>query len=117
MIRPKVASRPGCTRLPPPPESHLPSSPERIAWFEPGVVLCTAAGLDPWGTLASGTLLAGFAPDRLDGALNDLACAGYATSIIGRAGRGYGVALAGGTPLTRFERDELSRLSPALAGP
>ena len=40
--------------------------PERIAWFEPGVELCTAAGLDPWGTLASGTLLAGFASGGLD---------------------------------------------------
>ena len=28
---------------------------ERILWFEPGVELCVvAAGLDPWGTLASG---------------------------------------------------------------
>ena len=90
--------------------------PERIVWFDPGVELCTAAGLDPWGTLASGTLLAGFASDRLDSALHGLARAGYAVSVIGRATPGCGVAFTGGTPLTRFERDELSRLQPALAG-
>ena len=84
--------------------------PDRILWFEPGVELCAAAGLEPWGTLASGTLLAGFAPDRLDGALHDLADAGHPVSVIGRAGRGCGVALADGAPLARFERDELSRL-------
>ena len=87
-------------------------NPERILWFDPGVELCAVAGLDPWGTLASGTLLAGFAPDRLDGALHDLACAGYPAFVIGNAKRGRGVSFTGGAPLTRFERDELSRLSP-----
>ncbi|MCY4451934.1 MAG: AIR synthase-related protein [Immundisolibacterales bacterium] len=83
---------------------------ESVAWFEPGVALCTAAGLDPWGTLASGALLAGFAPDQLDPALRKLASAGHAASVIGRAGAGSGVAFDSGTPLPRFERDELSRL-------
>ena len=83
---------------------------ERILWFEPGVELCTAAGLDPWGTLASGTLLAGFASDRLDSALHDLARADHTVSVIGRAERECGVTFAGGAPLVRFERDELSRL-------
>ena len=84
--------------------------PDHIAWFDPGVALCAAAGLDPWGTLASGTLLAGFAPDRLDGALRDLARAGHTAAVIGQAEPGSGVALADGTPLPRHERDELSRL-------
>ena len=83
---------------------------DRVLWFEPGLELCAVAGLDPWGTLASGTLLAGFAPDRLDGALADLASAGHPVSVIGRAGSGCGVTLPGGVPLARFERDELSRL-------
>ena len=83
---------------------------ERILWFEPGVELCVVAGLDPWGTLASGTLLAGFASDRVDGALHDLARAGHSVSVIGRATHGCGVTFTGGAPLTRFERDELSRL-------
>ena len=83
---------------------------ERIAWFDAGVALCAAAGLDPWGTLASGTLLAGFAPDRLDEALRHLARAGYTAAVIGRADAGSAVAFADGTPLPRYERDELSRL-------
>ena len=88
--------------------------PDRILWFEPGLELCTVAGLDPWGTLASGTLLAGFSPDRLDRASHDLASAGHPHSVIGRAGHGCGVTLAGGSRLARFERDELSRLQAAL---
>ena len=84
--------------------------PDRIAWFDPGVALCAAAGLDPWGTLASGTLLAAFAPDRLDRALRILALAGHDATVIGRAEAGSGVVLADGTPLLRYERDELSRL-------
>lgn len=84
--------------------------PERILWFEPGVELCAAAGLEPWGTLASGTLLAGFAPDRVDAAVHDLASAGHRVSVIGRTERGGGVILDGSGPLARFERDELSRL-------
>ena len=84
--------------------------PDRIAWFDPGVALCAAAGLDRWGTLASGTLLAGFAPDRLDRALRDLARAGHDATVIGRADAGSGVAFADGDPLPRHERDELSRL-------
>ena len=71
---------------------------------------CAAAGLDPWGTLASGTLLAGFAPEREDAAVRDLANAGHRVSVIGRAESGRGVALAGSGPLVRFDRDELNRM-------
>ena len=84
--------------------------PDRIAWFPPGIELCRAAGVDPWGTLASGALLAGFPADALGDALHDLARNGFAASVIGRAGPGRGVTLTGGRPLPRFERDELSRL-------
>ena len=84
--------------------------PDRILWFEPGTALCAAAGLDPWGTLASGTLLAGFAPDRVDAAVQDLASARHRVSVIGRAESGGGVNLIGRGPLARFDRDELNRL-------
>ena len=84
--------------------------PDRILWFEPGTALCAAAGLDPWGTLASGTLLAGFAPEREDAAVRDLANAGHRVSVIGRAESGRGVTLAGSGPLARFDRDELNRM-------
>ena len=83
---------------------------ERILWFEPGLELCAVAGLDPWGTLASGTLLAGFESERIAGALHELARTGFAASVIGRASRGSGVAFTGGAALVRFERDELSRM-------
>ena len=83
---------------------------ERILWFEPGLELCAVAGLDPWGTLASGTLLAGFASERIAGALHELARTGFAASVIGRASRGSGVAFTDGAALVRFERDELSRM-------
>ena len=84
--------------------------PDRILWFEPGTALCAAAGLDPWGTLASGTLLAGFALDRVDAAVRDLASTGHRVSVIGRAETGRGVTLIGNGPLARFDRDELNRL-------
>ena len=84
---------------------------DRIAWFEPGVALCGAAGVDPWGTLASGALLAGFAADRLESALRALGRAGHPAAVIGRAESGRGVAFTDGAPLPRFERDELSRLA------
>ena len=90
---------------------------ERILWFEPGVELCAFAGLDPWGTLASGALLAGFASERVEGALRDLESAGHPGSVIGRAECGDGVTLTGDGPLARFERDELSRFQAVLAGP
>ena len=89
---------------------------DRILWFEPGVELCAVAGLDPWGTLASGTLLAGFASDRCDGAVHELARAGHSVSVIGRATPGCGVTCTGGAPLIRFERDEMSRLLERNAG-
>ena len=84
---------------------------ERIAWFEPGAALCGAAGVDPWGTLASGALLAGLPAERTEGALRALGRAGHPAAVIGRAESGRGVAFADGTPLPRFERDELSRLT------
>ena len=87
---------------------------DRVLWFEPGLELCAVAGVDPWGTLASGTLLAGFAADRVEGVLQDLASAGHAASVIGRAGHGCGVTLSDGSLLARFERDELSRLQAAF---
>ena len=84
--------------------------PDRILWFGPGVELCAAAGLEPWGTLASGTLLAGFAPERVNAATHDLANSGHSVSVIGRAESGGGVILDGSGPLARLKRDELTRL-------
>jgi hydrogenase expression/formation protein HypE len=83
---------------------------ERVLWFEPGLTVCRAFGADPWGTLASGALLAAFPGERVQAALDALASAGFDARVIGRAAPGSGARLAGGEPLPRFDRDELVRV-------
>ena len=69
--------------------------------------------LDPWGVLASGTLLAGFSASTAGTACRNLNDDGFSATIIATATEGAGVRLPGGAELVRFERDELSRLSEA----
>lgn len=81
---------------------------EAVAWFEPGVAVCRALGADPWGTLASGALLAAFPADRAEAArcaLEELAPA----RVLARAEPGGGVTLDG-APLRAFARDEVARV-------
>jgi hydrogenase expression/formation protein HypE len=83
---------------------------EAILWFEPGIAVCKALGADPWGVLASGTLLAAF-PQRLaDQALHALTADGFATAVIAHAVRGSGIERTDGAHFVRYERDELSRI-------
>ena len=76
--------------------------------------VCRALGLDPWGLLASGALLATAAPDDARRMVAALAKAGIAAQIIGRVVEGPPqVALrtvGGEVPFPTFERDELARL-------
>jgi hydrogenase maturation factor len=84
-----------------------------VLWFEPGVALCNAVGADPWGTLASGALLASFPPERAAAAQAELAASGFTAAAIARAVEASTdppVFLEDGTPLARFDRDELSRV-------
>ena len=81
-----------------------------VLWFEPGTALCEAVGADPWGTLASGTLLAAVPPNRVDRALSALDARDLPAAVIGEAIEGSGVTLASGLPLPRFDRDELYRV-------
>ena len=67
-------------------------------------------GADPWGTLASGCLLAAFRPERATAATSALNQRGFAARVIGWAEAGRGVCLSDGTPAPRFERDEVSRV-------
>lgn len=83
---------------------------DAVVWFAPGVELCRALGADPWGVLASGTLLASFPADRAETARAALAAAGWVVAPIARAAPGAGVCDADGRPLARFARDELSRV-------
>ena len=83
---------------------------QAVLWFEPGAALCRAVGADPWGTLASGALLAAFPPERAELAFASLASGGRGVARLATAGPGDEVRLLGHDhPLHRYERDELSR--------
>jgi hydrogenase maturation factor len=83
---------------------------ERVLWFEPGRAVCRATGADPWGTLASGALLAAFPADDAEAACRALSSDAALARQIGRASEGAGVRLADGRPLRRFDRDEVARV-------
>jgi hypothetical protein len=72
---------------------------EAVLWFEPGLAVCRALDCDPWSTLASGTLLAAFAPDAAEGALAAFAERGLPAAVIGNVEAGEGVVDAGGSAL------------------
>ncbi len=82
-----------------------------IRWFEPGVVVCRALDANPWGAIASGTLLAAFPANLVDAALEALADAGFEAALIGRARSGTGVRLSDGSAVVEFERDEVARVA------
>jgi len=82
-------------------------------WFPPGLAVCESSGADPWGTLASGTLLATFPPTSVQDALDAFERAGYEAARVGHAEDGAGVQDAEGSPVAWPEVDEVARL---LAG-
>ena len=82
---------------------------DSVRWFAPGAAVCAALGADPWGTLASGALLAAFPAAAVDKAENALKADGYETARLGVAEPGAGVHTASG-PLKRYEQDEVSRV-------
>lgn len=79
-------------------------------WYAPGIALCDAVGADPWGMLASGTLLAAFPAASVDAAVSALTAEGHAVARLAQAEAGAGVTLMDGRPLPRYEQDELSRI-------
>lgn len=84
--------------------------PEAVLWFAPGWSVCAALGADPWGVLASGTLLAAFPEERIEDAQAALAAEGHASARLGRAEVGAGVRMTDGSRLPRYEQDEVSRI-------
>ncbi len=82
----------------------------RALWFAPGLAVCAALGADPWGTLASGALLAAFPPERAQQAIRTLEQRGFGARALATATEGLGVVCADGRPLVRFERDEVARV-------
>jgi hydrogenase maturation factor len=80
---------------------------EAVLWFEPGLALCRVAGVDPWSTLASGSLLATFHPSSTAPALAAFAAMGYAAAAIGSVVPGSGVHDDGGRAIPWPDRDAL----------
>lgn len=83
---------------------------DEVRWFDPGVHICRALGADPWGTLASGSLLATFPPGLLAGALAELSARGYTASAIGSLHAGEGVRDSTDRVIPWPERDEVARV-------
>lgn len=87
---------------------------ERIPLLAEGAALCREFGLDPLGTIASGSLLLALAPTDAGIVLHALAREGIDAAFIGRVvPRDAGVVLTRGgqsEPLPRFDQDEITRL-------
>jgi hydrogenase expression/formation protein HypE len=84
--------------------------PSAALWFEPGRVVCAALGIDPWGALASGALLAAFPAQLAKDAMRRLEDHGTPARIIGKAVSGNGVVRSDGSALAVFARDEVARV-------
>ena len=84
--------------------------PDAALWFEPGKAICSALGIDPWGVLASGTLLASFPEETVDRAQAVLNAEGYCTTSLACGEVGSRVYAPDGSILRRYEQDEVSRI-------
>ena len=85
-------------------------SADAVLWYAPGRVMAEALGIDPWGLLASGALLAAFPADTAEEALATLTAEGFACAPIARAEAGSGVSFEGGGAVPCFSRDEMIRV-------
>jgi hydrogenase expression/formation protein HypE len=87
---------------------------DRIPVLPEGRALCDEFGLDPLGTIASGSLLIALAPADAGVVLHGCAREGIDCAFIGRVvGRESGVTLTRGgrsAEMPRFSRDEITRL-------
>lgn len=83
---------------------------QAVLWFDDGLTVCKFAGVDPWGVLASGTVLAAFASAAANDAVAALNDAGHRAAVIGIATNSGAVTLNCGTALAHFERDEVARV-------
>ena len=86
----------------------------RIPILEPGGSFCRHFGLDPLGTISSGSLLIVAAPESADGVTSAVEAAGVACTAIGEmlpAGGGT-VLVRGGreVPMPTFTSDEITKL-------
>ena len=80
-----------------------------VLWYEPGRAVSDALGVDPWGLLASGALLAAFPAETAETARKTLVTEGFAVAPIAVAVSASGVLFENGEPVRRFARDEAIR--------
>ena len=85
--------------------------PDAVLWYEPGRILSEALGVDPWGLLASGALLAAFPGDGVGTAIAMLREEGFSCAPIAHAEAGDGVGFETGGAVPRFARDEVIRVA------
>ena len=87
---------------------------ERIPVLREGRVLCEAFGLDPLGTIASGSLLLAVAPDDSEAVIAACRGVGVDCAAIGRVtDASQGVSLVTGghaRPMPTFPQDEITRI-------
>ena len=81
----------------------------RVCWFEPGVVVCAALGLDPWATIASGSVLATFDRNDAEAAVVELRAQGHVAAVLGEVATGAGVHDTDGVAVPWPARDETAR--------
>src|SRR5947208_45140 len=65
---------------------------EAVRWFEPGLAIARALGLDPWAMLGSGALLAAFSSQDAGPAVDRLRAEGYEASPLASVSEGEGVS-------------------------
>ncbi len=76
-------------------------------------VVCRVLGIDPWGLIASGSLLIMVRPEAESNLVERLGKAGLGPAVIGRVSAGEGVTVRNGSdcgPLHTFARDEIARV-------
>lgn len=87
---------------------------ERVPVLREGRVLCEAFGLDPLGTIASGSLLLAVDPADAEGVIAACRAAGIDCARIGRvteASRGVSLATGGhARPMPTFPQDQITRI-------
>ncbi|NDL59120.1 AIR synthase-related protein [Phytoactinopolyspora mesophila] len=83
---------------------------DQVRWFEPGLQVCRALGADPWGTLASGCLLATFAPEQAEAAVDAFRSNDVPAAAIGVVESGAGVHDIDDDAVPWPERDEALRV-------
>ena len=81
-------------------------------------IICRTLGIDPWGLIASGSLLITVNPDTESKLVQRLSAAGLGPAVIGRVTNAEGVTLRDGSecaPLRTFERDEIAKVFESIS--